>query len=67
MGVLSVTPNAELAAHGFLPGLGPPIQDDPRTTYFHSGPRDGPLTTYFIHDLTYDNNPPPFDHNAERH
>ena len=62
MGILSVTPNLELTSHGFVPGLGPPIQDDPGTTYYHTDPRDGPLTDYFIRDLAYNNNAPPMHH-----
>ena len=52
MGVLMPTPNTELTANGYAAQVGPhlqPIEGDRNFRYPH-GPRDGPVTNYFVRD-----------------
>ena len=53
MGVLSITPNYEFAAHGLLPARGMLRDPNPVVTQAveASGPRDGPRTSYHIWDI----------------
>ena len=50
MGVLSITPSLEFAAHGLLPGRGAVRDPNPVVTA-SDGPRDGPRTSYHIWDI----------------
>ena len=51
MGVLSITPSYEFAAHGLLPARGPVRDPNPLVTAA-DGPHDGPRTSHFIWDIT---------------
>ena len=51
MGVLSITPSNEFAAHGLLPHGTTVIRDPHPLAGTHDGPRDGPITSYFIWDI----------------
>ena len=50
MGILSITPSYEFAAHGLLPHGTTVIQDPHPLAGNHTGPRDGPRTSHFIWD-----------------
>ena len=68
MGVLSITPSYEFAAHGLLPAAGfvpdpHPLRVDPNTL----GPRDGPRTSHFIWDIITGGQPMVADPEQERH
>ncbi len=51
MGVLSITPSYEFAAHGLLPARGALRDPNPLVTGA-GGPHDGPRTSHFIRDIT---------------
>ena len=48
MGILSITPSYEFAAHGLLPHGTTIIQDPHPLAGDYTGPRDGPRTSHFI-------------------
>ena len=48
MGILSITPSYEFAAHGLLPHGTTIVQDPHPLAGDHTGPRDGPRTSHFI-------------------
>ena len=50
MGILSITPSYEFAAHGLLPHGTTVIQDPHPLAGDYTGPRDGPRTSHFIWD-----------------
>ena len=66
MGILSITPSYELAAHGLLPQGGTVIPDPHPLAGTHTGPRDGPRTSHFIWDAATGGAPLFPDNEGER-